>query len=33
VLPLARQVLGVADIERLGRAMAARRGVPYEGQL
>ena len=33
VLPLARQVLGVAEIERLGRAMAARRGVPYEGQL
>ncbi|MBU1224527.1 MAG: hemerythrin domain-containing protein [Gammaproteobacteria bacterium] len=33
VLPLARQVLGTADIERLGRAMAARRGVPYEGRL
>lgn len=31
VLPLARQVLGAADIERLGRAMAARRGVPFEG--
>ena len=27
VLPLARQVLGAAEIERLGRAMAARRGV------
>lgn len=33
VLPLARQVLGAADIERLGRAMAARRGVPFEGRL
>jgi iron-sulfur cluster repair protein YtfE (RIC family) len=33
VLPLARQVLGAADLERLGRAMAARRGVPYEGRL
>ena len=31
VLPLARQVLGVAEIERLGRAMAARRGVPFAG--
>ena len=29
VLPLARQVLGAAEIERLGRAMAARRGVPF----
>jgi hemerythrin-like domain-containing protein len=29
VLPLARQVLGVADLKRLGRAMAARRGVPF----
>lgn len=29
VLPLARQVLGVAEIERLGRAMAARRGVTF----
>ena len=29
VLPLAHQVLGVAEIERLGRAMAARRGVPF----
>ncbi|MBT9590903.1 MAG: hemerythrin domain-containing protein [Thiobacillus sp.] len=29
VLPLARQVLGVAEIERLGRAMAARRSVPF----
>ncbi len=29
VLPLARQVLGAAEIERLGRAMSARRGVPY----
>lgn len=33
VLPLARQVLGAADIERLGRAMAARRGVPFTGSL
>jgi hemerythrin-like domain-containing protein len=31
VLPLARQLLGSAEIERLGRAMAARRGVPYTG--
>ncbi|MDP1644982.1 MAG: hemerythrin domain-containing protein [Thiobacillus sp.] len=31
VLPLARQVLGAAEIERLGRAMAARRGVPFAG--
>ena len=30
VLPLARQVLGAAEIERLGRAMAARRGVTFE---
>ena len=29
VLPLARQVLAAADIERLGRAMAARRGVAF----
>lgn len=29
VLPLARQVLGAAEIERLGRAMAARRGVAF----
>jgi hemerythrin-like domain-containing protein len=33
VLPLARQVLGAAEIERLGRAMAARRGVPFSGSL
>jgi len=33
VLPLAQQVLGAADLERLGRAMAARRGVPYAGRL
>lgn len=31
VLPLARQVLGPAEIERLGRAMSARRGVPFAG--
>lgn len=31
VLPLARQVLGASDIERLGRAMAARRGVSFAG--
>jgi hemerythrin-like domain-containing protein len=31
VLPLARQVLAAADIERLGRAMAARRSVPFAG--
>jgi hemerythrin-like domain-containing protein len=31
-LPLARQVLGAAAIERLGRAMAARRGVPFVEQ-
>lgn len=29
VLPLARQMLAAADIERLGRAMAARRGVAF----
>lgn len=29
VLPLARQALGAADLQRLGRAMAARRGVPF----
>lgn len=29
VLPLARQVLGTAEIERLGRAMSARRGLPF----
>ncbi len=33
VLPLARQALGAAEIERLGRAMAARRGVPFAGSL
>ena len=32
VLPLARQVLGAADLARLGRAMAARRGVPFAVQ-
>lgn len=32
VLPLARQALGPAAIERLGRAMAARRGVPFEAK-
>jgi hemerythrin-like domain-containing protein len=32
VLPLARQVLGPAELERLGRAMAARRGVPFVEQ-
>lgn len=31
VLPLARQVLGAAEVERLGRAMAARRGVAFAG--
>lgn len=30
LLPLARQVLGAAEIERLGRAMAARRGVAFK---
>ncbi len=29
VLPLARRMLGAAEIERLGRAMAARRGVTF----
>jgi len=33
VLPLARQVLDAAAIERLGRAMAARRGVAFAGAL
>lgn len=33
VLPLARQVLDAAAIERLGRAMAARRGTPFGGTL
>ena len=33
VLPLARQVLDAADLERLGRAMAARRGVLFAGSL
>ena len=33
VLPLAHQVLGAAEIERLGRAMAARRGVPFASPL
>ncbi len=33
VLPLALQVLGAAEIERLGRAMAARRGVAFAGLL
>ena len=32
VLPLARQVLVPAELERLGRAMAARRGVPFAEQ-
>lgn len=31
VLPLAHRVLGAAEIDRLGRAMAARRGVPFAG--
>jgi hemerythrin-like domain-containing protein len=31
VLPLARQALDAAAIERLGRAMAARRGVAFAG--
>lgn len=30
VLPLARQVLDAVAVERLGRAMAARRGVAFE---
>ena len=29
VLPLARQILSAADLQSLGRAMAARRGVDY----
>jgi len=29
VLPLAREILNDAELERLGRAMAARRGVAY----
>jgi hypothetical protein len=29
VLPLARQVLGADELEGLGRAMAARRNVPF----
>jgi hemerythrin-like domain-containing protein len=33
VLPLARQVLDAAAIEHLGRAMAARRGVPFDTAL
>jgi len=33
VLPLARQVLGAVEFERLGRAMAARRGVAFAGSL
>jgi hemerythrin-like domain-containing protein len=33
VLPLANQVLGADDVERLGRAMAARRGVPFASAL
>lgn len=33
VLPLAHRVLGAVSIERLGRAMAARRGVPFAGSL
>lgn len=32
VLPLARQILGVGDLERLGRAMAARRRAPFGDQ-
>ena len=32
VLPLARAHLGDEALERLGRAMAARRGVPFEGR-
>lgn len=32
VLPLAREVLGAAELGRLGRAMAARRGVSFAGQ-
>ncbi|MGE5319466.1 MAG: hemerythrin domain-containing protein [Hyphomicrobiaceae bacterium] len=33
VLPLARQTLDAGALERLGRAMAARRGVPFAGSL
>ena len=33
VLPLAHEVLDAADLERLGRAMAARRGIPFAGSL
>ncbi len=29
VMPLAQQLLGAAEVECLGRAMAARRGVPF----
>lgn len=29
VLPLARQILSAVDLQSLGRAMAARRGVHY----
>lgn len=29
VLPLARQILSIADLQSLGRAMAARRGLNY----
>ena len=29
LLPLARRLLGASELERLGRAMAARRGVAY----
>ena len=32
VLPLARQMLGAAELARLGREMAARRGAPYPEQ-
>ncbi len=32
VLPLARAHLGADALERLGRAMAARRGVPFDGK-
>lgn len=32
VLPLARAHLGADALERLGRAMAARRGIPFEGR-
>jgi hemerythrin-like domain-containing protein len=33
VLPLARQMLGAAELERLGRAMSARRGVAFASLL